>query len=166
LVAASRSDHPHLAVARAWPQQALFDANQGAALNLQPMVIASFLRLVTPPKIFVHPTPVSEALRSVDALLAAPSVERPDLGAEWPTPRKLCITTTSSACFREPSSPSCHGTELLRTCRAPVPADDHHFFQDGPQSALPTGIVIMTPSDSCHRIGLPLHLAAELASSA
>ena len=44
------------------------------------MVIASFLRLVTPPKIFVHPTPVSEALRSVDALLAAPSVERPQSG--------------------------------------------------------------------------------------
>ena len=135
LVAASRSDHPHHAAARAWLEQALVDANQGAALKLQPMVIASFLRLVTHPKIFVHPTPVSEALRFVDALLAAPSVERPDLGAEWPVLRKLCIdqslaandipdawprlrpftrvntwrvsTATSSACCREPSSPCC-----------------------------------------------------------
>ena len=45
LVAASRSDHPHHAFARAWLEQALIDANQGAALKLQPMVIASFLRL-------------------------------------------------------------------------------------------------------------------------
>ena len=135
LVAASRSDHPHHAAARTWLEQALVDANQGAALKLQPMVIASFLRLVTHPKIFVHPTPVSEALRFVDALLAAPSVERPELGAEWPVLRKLCIdhslaandipdawlalrpftrvntwqvsTATSSACFRELSSPCC-----------------------------------------------------------
>ena len=97
LVAASRSDHPHHAAARTWLEQALVDANQGAALKLQPMVIASFLRLVTHPKIFVHPTPVSEALRFVDALLAAPSVERPDLGAEWPVLRKLCIAQSLGA---------------------------------------------------------------------
>jgi len=54
------------------------------------MVIASFLRLVTHAKIFVRPTPMSEALRFVDALLAAPGVERPELGAEWPALRTLC----------------------------------------------------------------------------
>jgi toxin-antitoxin system PIN domain toxin len=90
LVAASRIDHPHHATARSWLEQALLDAGQGAALKLQPMVIASFLRLVTHPKIFVHATPVSEALRFVDALLAAPGVERAELGAEWPVLRKLC----------------------------------------------------------------------------
>jgi len=53
-------------------------------------VIASFLRLVAHPKIFIHPTPMSEALRFVDALLTAPGVERPALISEWPTLRKLC----------------------------------------------------------------------------
>ena len=55
------------------------------------MVIASFLRLVTHPKIFVHPTPMSEALRFVDALLASPGVERAELGAEWPTLREEAV---------------------------------------------------------------------------
>jgi hypothetical protein len=91
LVAASRSDHPHHAAARSWLEQSLIQASQGAALKLQPMVIASFLRLVTHPKIFVHPTPVAEAVRFVEALLAAPGVERPELGAEWPVLRKLCV---------------------------------------------------------------------------
>lgn len=90
LVAASRSDHPHHAAARAWLEQALVDAGRGSALKLQPMVIASFLRLVTHPKIFVQPTPMSAALRFVEALLASPGVERPELGAEWPVLRTLC----------------------------------------------------------------------------
>ena len=90
LVAASRSDHPHHAVARAWLEQAIANASQGTPLKLQPMVLASVLRLVTHPKIFIHPTPMSEALRFVDALLTAPGVEQPTLGAEWPVLRKLC----------------------------------------------------------------------------
>jgi len=90
LIAASRADHPHHAVARTWLDHALVQSNLGASLKLQPMVIASFLRLVTHPKIFIHPTPVREALRFVDALLAAPGVERPELGAEWPVLRRLC----------------------------------------------------------------------------
>ena len=40
-VAASRSDHPHYAAARAWLEQATASASQGTALNLQPMVVAS-----------------------------------------------------------------------------------------------------------------------------
>jgi toxin-antitoxin system PIN domain toxin len=90
LVAASRSDHPHHAVARAWLEQALTDASQGAPLKLQPMVIASFLRLVTHPKIFINPTPITDALRFVDALLMSPGTEQPTLGTEWPMLRKLC----------------------------------------------------------------------------
>jgi uncharacterized protein len=54
------------------------------------MVIASFLRLVTHPKIFVRPTPMSEALRFVDALLSSPGAEQPAQAAEWPQFRKLC----------------------------------------------------------------------------
>ena len=55
------------------------------------MVVASFLRLVTNPKIFVQPTPVDDAMAFLDALLAVPGVEMPALGAEWPTLRQLCL---------------------------------------------------------------------------
>jgi len=58
---------------------------------LMPMVIASFLRLVTNAKVFVQPTPVKEAVEFVDALLAMPGVEAPNLGAEWPVMRQLCL---------------------------------------------------------------------------
>jgi toxin-antitoxin system PIN domain toxin len=97
LVAASRSDHPHHATARVWLEQALINAGQGTPLTLQPMVIASFLRLATHPKIFVQPTPMSEALRFVDALLSAPGVQQPDLAAEWPQFRKLCADKALAA---------------------------------------------------------------------
>ena len=52
-VAASRSDHPHHAVAPAWLEGALTAAEAGAAFTLMPMVIASLRRLVTSSKIFV-----------------------------------------------------------------------------------------------------------------
>ncbi len=97
LVAASRSDHLHHATARAWLEQALVNASQGTPLKLQPMVIASFLRLVTHPRIFVQPTPNSEAVRFVDALLSAPGVEQPSLAAEWPKFRKLCADKALAA---------------------------------------------------------------------
>ena len=53
-------------------------------------VIASIPRLVSHPKIFIHPTPMSETLRFVDALLAAPGVEQSTLGPEWPALRQVC----------------------------------------------------------------------------
>jgi predicted nucleic acid-binding protein len=51
LVAASRLAHPHHAMARAWLEWAVADAGEGAEFTLMPMVAASFLRLVTSPKI-------------------------------------------------------------------------------------------------------------------
>lgn len=97
LVAASRSDHPHHAIAHGWLEQAAANASRGASLALQPMVIASFLRLVTHPKIFQHPTPVAQALRFIDALLAIPGVKQATLGAEWPLLRQLCADKALSA---------------------------------------------------------------------
>ena len=91
LVAASRSDHPHHAVARAWLEQAVGAAATGSALTLMPMVMASFLRLVTSPKIFRIPTPIDQAVAFVDALLAASSVQLAGLGPEWPRLRQLCV---------------------------------------------------------------------------
>lgn len=97
LVAASRSDHPHYDVARSWLERAVANATHGVVLTLQPMVIASFLRLVTHSKVFVQPTPMLDALRFIDALLAAPGVLQPALGGEWQALRKLCVDKTLSA---------------------------------------------------------------------
>ncbi len=90
LVAASRSDHPHHPAARAWLEQALAAADTHP-LTVMPMVLASLLRLVTSPKIFVQPTPMAEALRFVDALLDQPGVQLSGLGPEWPKLRQLCL---------------------------------------------------------------------------
>ncbi len=97
LLAASRSDHPHHAAAIAWLGEALGNAGRGATLVLQPMVLASFLRLATHPKIFVQPTPVKDALAFVDALLDAPGVEQATLGPEWPQLRELCSAGSLAA---------------------------------------------------------------------
>ena len=91
LVAASRTDHPHFDTARAWLEESLVQAAAGQGLLLLPMVVASFLRLVTHPKIFVSPTPVAAAVGFIDALLAAPGVRMPEAGAEWPRLRALCL---------------------------------------------------------------------------
>lgn len=91
LVAASRSDHPHHAVARAWLEETVAAAEAGATVTLMPMVLASFLRLVSSPKIFHMPTPIDDAVAFVDALLACPGVHLAQLGPEWPTLRQLCL---------------------------------------------------------------------------
>lgn len=91
LVAASRADHPHHAVARAWLEEAIAASGAGAAFTLMPMVLASFLRLVTSAKIFRLPTPVDDAVAFVDALLASPGVQLAALGPEWPRLRQLCL---------------------------------------------------------------------------
>ena len=91
LVAASRADHPHHAAARTWLEAALAAAQSGAAFPLMPMVLASVLRLVTSPKIFVQPTPVENAVGFVDAILAMPGVRLAALGPEWPKLRQMCL---------------------------------------------------------------------------
>lgn len=91
LVAASRTDHPHHAVANDWLVSALGTAGDTTTLTLMPMVVASFLRLVTSPRIFQQTTPINEAVAFIDALLAAPGVELASLGPEWPKLRQLCL---------------------------------------------------------------------------
>lgn len=91
LVAASRTDHPHHAVARAWLEEAVAAGAAGAAFTLMPMVLASFLRLVTSPKVFRQATPIEDAVAFVDALLAAPGAQLAPLGPEWPKLRQLCL---------------------------------------------------------------------------
>jgi len=91
LVAASRTDHPHHSVARAWLEEALDKSGTGAAFTLMPMVLASFLRLVTSPKIFQVATPIEDAVAFVDAVLASPGVHLAPLGPEWSKLRQLCL---------------------------------------------------------------------------
>jgi uncharacterized protein len=97
LVAAFRGDHPHHKVARSWLEQVVSAAGQGSPLTLQPMVIVSFLRLVTHSKIFVNPTPIAEALRFVEALLQAPGIELATLGGEMSELAQLCLEKSLSA---------------------------------------------------------------------
>ncbi|MBE7416629.1 MAG: PIN domain-containing protein [Ideonella sp.] len=91
VVAASRTDHPHHAVARAWLEEAVAAGAAGAAFTLMPMVLASFLRLVTSPRVFKQATPIEDAVAFVDALLASPGVQLAPLGSEWPKLRQLCL---------------------------------------------------------------------------
>lgn len=91
LVAAFRADHPHHAVARAWLDERLLACAAGAGFRLLPIVAASFLRLVTHPRIFVQPAPIADALIFVDALLEVPGVDMPAVGPEWPLLRQLCL---------------------------------------------------------------------------
>lgn len=91
LVAASRTDHPHHAVARAWLEKASGASQAGPAVTLMPMVMARFLRLVTSPKVFQLATPIEEAVAFVDALVASPGVQLASLGPEWSKLRQLCL---------------------------------------------------------------------------
>jgi toxin-antitoxin system PIN domain toxin len=91
LVAASRTDHPHHAVARKWLEGAVGASGAGTAFTLMPMVLASFLRLVTSPKIFQVATPIEDAVAFVDALLASPGAQLAPLGPEWPKLRQFCL---------------------------------------------------------------------------
>jgi toxin-antitoxin system PIN domain toxin len=91
LVAASRSDHPHHAVARDWLEGAIGASRTGASLTLMPMVLASFLRLVTSQKIFQQATPSKDAIAFIDAILASPGVHLTPLGPEWSKLRQLCL---------------------------------------------------------------------------
>jgi uncharacterized protein len=89
LLAASRGDHPHHAVALDWLQRALAACEVGEGLEILPMVAAGFLRLATHPKVFKLPMPIGAAAAFIDALLAHPGLQMPELGREWPTLKQL-----------------------------------------------------------------------------
>lgn len=91
LVAASRADHPHHGVALSWLNGAIAQASVRADLGLLVTVVASFLRLVTHPKIFITPTPTAQAVAFIDSLLAWPGVQMLAVQDEWPRLRTLCL---------------------------------------------------------------------------
>jgi toxin-antitoxin system PIN domain toxin len=90
LVASSRQDHPHHASALGWLEGARSLAASARPLAILPMVGAGFLRLVTHPKVFVEPTPVTAAQAFLRALLDTPGVFMPPLGGEWRSFDELC----------------------------------------------------------------------------
>jgi toxin-antitoxin system PIN domain toxin len=90
LVAASRQDHPHHAVAHAWLKMALVNSGAKQPLAILPMVASGFLRLVTHPKVFQEPTPLAAAQAFLRAILDSPGVHLPSLGDEWPEVERLC----------------------------------------------------------------------------
>ena len=97
LVAASRSDHPHHRLAKAWLELALADCANGQSLRLLPLVVAGFLRIVTHPKIYAQPMPTPMAIDFLDAMFRIPGVDMPVLGSEWPILRQLCLDGDLSA---------------------------------------------------------------------
>ena len=91
LLAASRADHPHHPVARAWLQSAMAGAAEHADLGLLSAVLTSFLRLVTHPKVFAQPTPTAQALAFVDSLLSSPGVALLGEHDSWTHLHQLCL---------------------------------------------------------------------------
>ena len=92
LVAAHHADHPHHAVAAKWLENTLLNRDEsGQLLRLPVPVISGFLRLVTHPKIFLQPSPASQALDFVDWLLECPSVELLGNTTEWMRFRNLVL---------------------------------------------------------------------------
>jgi uncharacterized protein len=91
LVAASRTDHVHHEVAASWLTAAVARCATGGSMDILPMVASGFLRLVTHPKIFTHPTPTAEAVRFLDSLLAISGVAMLEVGREWPELKRLCL---------------------------------------------------------------------------
>ena len=97
LVAAARDDHVHHLQAHAWLKATVTACGSGGTFRLMPMVVSSFLRLVTNPKVFKLPTSTERAIAYLDALLAFPGAELASVGAEWPLLRQLCLDTQLSA---------------------------------------------------------------------
>ena len=97
LVAASRADHPLHVTALTWLTRAIGQARAQSDLKLLGTVVASFLRLVTHPKIFTVPTPTAQAVAFIDSVLASPGVAMLAALDEWPKLRALCLDHHLSA---------------------------------------------------------------------
>jgi uncharacterized protein len=92
LVAASRSDHPHHRTAVSWLKETLASCETRGGLEILPVVAAGYLRLVTNPKVFPQPTPLTDAIEFMDAILSHAGVGMTEIGMdEWIACRHLCL---------------------------------------------------------------------------
>jgi uncharacterized protein len=74
LVYAARDDMPDCARYRAWLEGALAGPEPVALVT---PVLAGFLRVVTNPRVFTHPSSLDDGLAFVDAVLSAPAAVVP-----------------------------------------------------------------------------------------
>lgn len=88
LVYAHRAEAPEHDRYRDWLEEARLG---GEPLGLADSVLAGFLRVVTHPRVFRDPTPLSTAIEFVDVLLASPAVVRVHPGdRHWMIFSDLC----------------------------------------------------------------------------
>jgi uncharacterized protein len=90
VVAAARPDHAHHDVAKAWWLDAIQTATEARSIQLLPVVVSGFLRIVTHPKLFAVPSAIDAATAHIDALLALPNVAILDAQPRWSDFRQLC----------------------------------------------------------------------------
>ncbi|OPZ44011.1 MAG: Ribonuclease VapC43 [Actinobacteria bacterium ADurb.BinA094] len=95
LVYAAREDVPDCARYRCWLEAALLGPEPVAMVA---PVIAGFLRVVTNPRVFTHPSTLDDALAFVDAALAAPAAVAPALSERLTvTLAKVCHRAGATA---------------------------------------------------------------------
>lgn len=88
LVYAHREDSPHHQAAKAWLQSA---AVGDEPLGLTDLVLSGFVRVVTHPKVFTTPTPISTALDFAEYVRSSPRTVRVEPGdRHWSIFRDLC----------------------------------------------------------------------------
>ena len=88
LVYAHRAELPEHAACRRWLEGLV---NADAAFGLADIVLSGFLRVVTHPRVFNRPTPVSEALAEAAALRAQPNRVSLEPGPRhWSIFERLC----------------------------------------------------------------------------
>ena len=76
LVYAARDDRPNCVRYRAWLEGVLAGPEPVAVVS---PVVAGFLRVVTNPRVFAHPSSLHDALAFIDVVLAAPAAVSPVL---------------------------------------------------------------------------------------
>ena len=91
LIYAFRHDLPQHPVCRGW----LTDIVSGdAPFGLSPLTLSAFVRVVTNPRIFRIPSPITEAFSVCDNLLGQPHRQIVDPGERhWGIFERLCIET-------------------------------------------------------------------------
>lgn len=93
LVYAHRQDGPEYPRYREWLDEV---TGSEEAFGLADIVLSGFLRVVTHPRIFVHPTPLEVAVRFAEALRALPNCVPIAPGPRhWSIFCRLCRETTA-----------------------------------------------------------------------
>ena len=94
LVSAFRTDSPHHGLCRGWIEQSLAG---NELLAVSELVLSGVLRVLTHPKVFSPPTPLSDAIEFTAALQSHPKVVviRPGDG-HWRIFRQLCTVSCAT----------------------------------------------------------------------